>query len=163
MLRFLLLFLFLLTALFLAELWQPVEQHVIVPFTSAIAQVCVFIVDLFDANAIAHGKILQSTRNDFAISIERGCNGIEAVIILVSAMLAFPAPWKHKLAGIAVGVPLALAFSLLLGQVLLPGSPLDPRVHLAVIGLLLLVVVLAALLPARRALRVDPMVALRDE
>jgi exosortase H (IPTLxxWG-CTERM-specific) len=103
MLRFLLLFLFLLTALFLAELWQPVEQHVIVPFTSAIAQVCVFIVDLFDANAIAHGKILQSTRNDFAISIERGCNGIEAVIILVSAMLAFPAPWKHKLAGIAVG------------------------------------------------------------
>jgi predicted permease len=67
------------------------------------------------------------------------------------------------LAGIAVGVPLALAFSLLLGQMLLPGSPLDPQVHLAVIGVLLLVVVLAALLPARRALRVDPMVALRDE
>ena len=39
----------------------------------------------------------------FAISIERGCNGVEAVIILVSAMLAFPAPWKNRLAGIGLG------------------------------------------------------------
>lgn len=103
MLRFMLLFLVLLVALFVAELWQPVEQYVIDPFTAAIAQVCVFIVDLFDPHAIAHGKILQSTSNGFAISIERGCNGVEAVIILVSAMLAFPAPWKFKLAGIGVG------------------------------------------------------------
>ncbi len=103
MLRFMLLFLLCLTVLFVAELWQPVEHYVIEPFTAAIAQVCVFIVDLFDPHAVAHGKILQSTSNGFAISIERGCNGVEAVIILVSAMLAFPAPWKYKLAGIGVG------------------------------------------------------------
>ena len=47
--------------------------------------------------------MLQSTANGFAISIERGCNGVEAVIILVSAMLAFPAPWKSRLIGIALG------------------------------------------------------------
>lgn len=103
MLRFMLLFLLFLTALFVAELLQPVDRHVIVPFTSAIADVCVWIVGIFDPHAIAHGKILQSTTSGFAISIERGCNGVEAVIILISAMLAFPASWKHKLAGIGIG------------------------------------------------------------
>lgn len=103
MLRFVLLFLFFLALLFGLELLQPVEKHVILPFTAAIAKVCVAIVGVFDAHAIAQGKILQSTTNGFAISIERGCNGVEAVIILISAMLAFPAPWKHKLAGIGIG------------------------------------------------------------
>ena len=104
MFRFMLLFLVCLGVLFCAELWQPVDHHVIVPFTSAIAKVCVAIVGLFDPHAIAYGKILQSTTGSgFAISIERGCNGVEAVIILVSAMLAFPAPWRHKLVGIGLG------------------------------------------------------------
>jgi exosortase H (IPTLxxWG-CTERM-specific) len=103
MFRFMFLFLILLTAFFVAELLQPVEQWVILPFTSAVAKVCVTIVGVFDSHAIAYGKILQSTSSNFAISIERGCNGVEAVIILVSAMLAFPAPWKHKLVGISLG------------------------------------------------------------
>ena len=103
MFRFMFLFLLFLGVLFTLELLQPVDRHVIVPFTSAIAHVCVWIVGVFDPHAIAHGKILQSTSTDFAISIERGCNGVEAVIILVSAMLAFPAPWKHRLAGIGIG------------------------------------------------------------
>jgi len=103
MLRFMFLFITILTALFAAELLQPVDRHVIEPFTAGIAKVCVWIVDLFDPHAIAQGKILRSTANGFAISIERGCNGVEAVIILVSAMLAFPAPWKYRLAGIGIG------------------------------------------------------------
>ena len=37
------------------------------------------------------------------IQIVAGCNGVEAVLILVSAVLAFPAPWKHKLIGIVLG------------------------------------------------------------
>jgi exosortase H (IPTLxxWG-CTERM-specific) len=98
-----LLFLICLCGLFVLELWQPVERLVILPFTSGIAHVCVWIVDLFDHHAIASGKELRSTTNGFAISIERGCNGVEAVIILVSAMLAFPAPWKNKLTGMAIG------------------------------------------------------------
>ncbi|GAA0707716.1 exosortase H [Dokdonella soli] len=103
MLRFMLMFLICLAVLFIAELWQPVDHYVILPFTGAIAKVCVWIVDVFDPHVIAQGKVLQSTSGDFAISIERGCNGVEAVIILISAMLAFPAPWKHKLAGIGLG------------------------------------------------------------
>lgn len=103
MLRFILLFLLYLAILFPLELVPPVVDHVILPFTAAIAKVCVWIVGAFDAHAVAYGKILQSTTNGFALSIEPGCNGVEAVIILVSAMLAFPAPWKNRLTGIALG------------------------------------------------------------
>jgi exosortase H (IPTLxxWG-CTERM-specific) len=103
MLRFIVLFLIYLSILFALELIQPVDRYVILPFTTAIAKVSVAIVGLFDSHAVAFGKVLQSTRNGFAISIERGCNGVEAVIILVAAMLAFPAPWKHRLIGIGLG------------------------------------------------------------
>jgi exosortase H (IPTLxxWG-CTERM-specific) len=103
MVRFITLFLLYLFALFAIELLQPIDEHVILPFTAAIAKVSVWLVSLFDPHAIAYGKVLESTKNGFAISIERGCNGVEAVIILVSAMLAFPAPWKHRLVGIGLG------------------------------------------------------------
>jgi len=103
MLRFLLLFMLILCTLFVAELLHPVEVHVIEPFTAAIAHVCAWLVGTFDSHALAVGKELHSTTNGFAISIERGCNGIEAVIILVSAMLAYPAPWRCKLVGIGAG------------------------------------------------------------
>ena len=103
MFRFITLFIIYLGVLFALELMQPVDQYVILPFTAAIAKVSVAIVGLFDAHAVAYGKVLQSTTTGFAISIERGCNGVEAVIILVAAMLAFPAPWKNRLIGIALG------------------------------------------------------------
>lgn len=103
MLRFIVLFMVFLLVLFVAELLQPVEHYVILPFTSALADVCVWLITLFDSNVIAQGNIIRSATNGFAISIERGCNGIEAIIILVSAVLAFPSPWKHKLVGIGIG------------------------------------------------------------
>jgi len=59
---------------------------------------------VFDPHVASFGKVLQSTTNGFAISIEAGCNGIEAALILVAAMLAFPAPWKHRAVGIAAGM-----------------------------------------------------------
>ena len=61
-------------------------------------------VKLFDPQVIAQGKVLRSVRNGFAVSIEAGCNGVEASIVLVAAMLAFPAPWRRKLIGLAIGV-----------------------------------------------------------
>lgn len=103
MIRFTVLFLVLLLGLFTLNLLPPVERHVIVPFTAALADVCTWLVAMFDADVIAQGKIIRSTSNGFAIEIERGCNGVEAMIVLAAAVLAFPAPWRHKLAGLAIG------------------------------------------------------------
>jgi exosortase H (IPTLxxWG-CTERM-specific) len=103
MLRFVCIFLITLLTLFTLELLQPVDDHVIVPFTSLIADISTGIIHLFDHDAVVQGKIIRSATTGFAVSIERGCNGVEAVLILISAVLAFPAPWKHKLVGIGCG------------------------------------------------------------
>ena len=104
MARFAILFLVILTALFAAELTPPAQNALVIPWTDGLARLSAALITLIDPHVVAYGKILQSTRNGFAISIEAGCNGIEAALILVAAILAFPAPWKHRVAGIAIGL-----------------------------------------------------------
>jgi predicted permease len=65
--------------------------------------------------------------------------------------------------GIVIGVPVALAGSRLIAPLLYGASIKDPRILLSVCGILLAVAGAAGWLPARRATRVDPMVALRYE
>ncbi len=65
--------------------------------------------------------------------------------------------------GLIVGIPLAVVFSVLLSHNLMPGAAVDPLAYFSALLVLLAAVTLAAVLPLRRALRVDPMVALRHE
>jgi putative ABC transport system permease protein len=66
-------------------------------------------------------------------------------------------------AGLILGVGGAAALSQILRRQLYGVSSLDPIAYLAATGLFVVTVALAALWPARRALRVDPMLALRHE
>jgi putative ABC transport system permease protein len=66
-------------------------------------------------------------------------------------------------AGLAVGIPSALAASRLVGQLLFGVSANDPATLAAVAITLVAVAALAGYIPARRAVRVDPTVALRYE
>ena len=104
MARFGILFVLILAALFAAELTPPVQSAVVLPWTEALVRISVGLITLFDSHVAAYGKILHSTTNGFGVSIEAGCNGIEAAIILIAAMLAFPAPWKHRAIGILAGL-----------------------------------------------------------
>jgi ABC-type antimicrobial peptide transport system permease subunit len=63
--------------------------------------------------------------------------------------------------GLIVGIAGAAALSHLLRQVLYGISNFDPMAYLAAIVIFAVTVAFAALLPARRALRVDPLRALR--
>jgi predicted permease len=67
------------------------------------------------------------------------------------------------LAGLAVGIPCALAASRLVAHMLFGVSDHDPVTLVAVALGLAAVAALAALVPARRAMRVNPMVALKYE
>jgi putative ABC transport system permease protein len=66
-------------------------------------------------------------------------------------------------AGIALGLAGAVAATRLLEGLLFSISTTDPTVYAALAGLLLAIAALACYVPARRAMRVDPVVALRSE
>ena len=66
-------------------------------------------------------------------------------------------------AGLASGILLALAISRLVGNFISGVSPYDPLTYIGVSAILCAVALLACYVPARRAARVDPMVALRYE
>ena len=103
MFRFITVFLVMLVVLFVAELTPIVEHWVIEPFTGILAHASAWLIDVFEPSTISMGKRIQNADGSFIVSIERGCNGIEAVIILISAIIAFPAPWKHRLIGLVAG------------------------------------------------------------
>ena len=65
--------------------------------------------------------------------------------------------------GVAAGVVLALAISRLVGNFISGVSPYDPLTYVSVTAILGIVALLACYFPARRATRVDPMIALRYE
>jgi predicted permease len=66
-------------------------------------------------------------------------------------------------AGLAAGIPVAFGLAQLVRAVLYGVLPHDPATLIGVVALLMGVAVLAAWIPARRAAKVDPMVALRHE
>lgn len=103
MLRFFLTFVVLQLTLFGINMLSVVQQHLVLPWTALLARICVALVTLFDSTAAAAGKVLWNTVTGFGVSIEPGCNGIEACIVLFAAVLAFPSTWRHKLVGLVAG------------------------------------------------------------
>jgi exosortase H (IPTLxxWG-CTERM-specific) len=101
--RFITLFFVILVSLFTIEILVPVQEHVIAPFTGMLARLSAAIILPFDSSAVAYGKILQFRDTGFAVSIEAGCNGVEATIVLIAAVIAYPASWRARFLAIVLG------------------------------------------------------------
>lgn len=108
---FLVVFLLLLAGSFTLVSWKPVNDGVIVPFTAGVAVVSGATLDLLGQRVDMQGTVIRNDR--FAVNIMNGCNGVETMLIFLSAVLAFPAPWGKRLLGAALGVVAIQAVNLL--------------------------------------------------
>ena len=108
---FLVVFLALLAASFTLVSWTPVNDHVIEPFTAGVARVSGATLTLLGQDVTMRGTIIESP--SFAVNIRNGCNGVETMLIFLSAVLAFPAPWKARAIGLVFGIVAIQAVNLL--------------------------------------------------
>jgi len=92
---------------------------------------------------------------EIGIRMALGADRLDVVrLVLGSGM-------KLAALGVAIGLVGALALTRLMANMLYGVSPTDPLTFLAISALLLLVALTACYIPARRAMRVDPVIALR--
>lgn len=98
---FLLKFFLILTGAYLLIAWNPVNDNVIEPFTASIARGSAVILRALGESATVTGTLIRSPR--FAVNINNGCNGVEAMLILLASIVSFPAPLKARAMGLALG------------------------------------------------------------
>ncbi|HEX6137867.1 MAG TPA: exosortase H [Casimicrobiaceae bacterium] len=110
--RFLIVFVALLAVSFGLELTPWAQAWLVTPWTDAVARASGTLMRLFDASITTSGNVIGSSASAFAVSIEAGCNGVEATLVLLAAMLAFPAPWKHRVRGVLAGVAAVQALNI---------------------------------------------------
>jgi exosortase H (IPTLxxWG-CTERM-specific) len=105
---FLVKFFAILVGAYLLIAWNPVNDNVIVPFTEGIARFSGAALRVIGQPVTVTGTLIASNR--FAVNINNGCNGVEAMLILLASIVAFPASMKARAAGLGLG---ALAVQLL--------------------------------------------------
>src|SRR5688500_13549468 len=81
--------------LYLVLSLKPVDKHVVVPFTTAITVVAAQVLNWIGYSVTTVGTLMRD--GSFVVNVKNGCNGLEAMLLLCSAILASPAPWKARL------------------------------------------------------------------
>ena len=100
--RFMLVFAFCLLLGF-GLLFTPPVQKADEQFSGALVLISHALIIGCGGHALAQGTDLRSPAGGFAIEMKDGCNGVNVIILLCSAMLAFPASWKMKAVGFLAG------------------------------------------------------------
>lgn len=100
-LLFLLKFFAVLIVAYLLIAWNPVNDGAIVPFTESIARGSGVLLNLMGQQVTVRGTSVASSR--FGVNINNGCNGVEAMLILLASIVAFPASMKARAIGLFLG------------------------------------------------------------
>lgn len=108
---FLVLFALLLGGSFTLLSLNWVNDHVIEPFTALIARASGLALKVLGQDIRMRDTMILSDR--FSVNIKNGCNGVEAMLIFCSAVLAFPASWKSRGQGLLLGLVAIQAVNLI--------------------------------------------------
>jgi predicted lysophospholipase L1 biosynthesis ABC-type transport system permease subunit len=103
------------------------------------------------------GYSVSQRTQEFGLRVALGARkaDLQRMVLAQCARLVVP--------GTIVGIVLALTLGRIVRSLIYDVSPADPLIYSVVVVLMLLVALLAALVPARRAAHADPMVMLRAE
>jgi len=104
---------------------------------------------------ISHGVAQRTNEIGIRMALGAGSGAVAGMVVRQGLALA--------LTGVVFGLAAAIAATRVMVGFLFNVSPTDPWTFTAVVGIILAVVLAASYLPARRASRVDPLVALRME
>ena len=103
---------------------------------------------------VAHYAVAERTR-EIGVRVALGASPIGVIKSVVVQGMRMP------LAGVIVGVTISIGVTRVLSHLLFEVGATDPLTFVGVPGALVVVALVACLLPARRATRVDPITALR--
>ena len=101
-------------------------------------------------------SVAQRTR-ELGVRIALGAQVHEVLTLVLRQGL------RSMLAGLVVGLAIAFSLSRLLASLLFETAPTDPLTFVSAALVIALMVLAACWVPARRATKVDPLIALRAE
>lgn len=109
--KFLLRFALFLAVFELPLLTRPVDEHVARPVSAAIAATSGAILRVIGEKVVVTRSVIASSC--FAVDIQNGCNGLETMLFLVAAVLAFPATARQRILATLLGIVLIQAVNLI--------------------------------------------------
>jgi len=92
-------------------LLEPVDKYVVRPLSGWIAEAAGFVLGAMGQHIAVKGTILASIC--FSVNIQNGCNGLETVLFLIAAVLAFPASSAQKAIATIAGIVLIQGINLI--------------------------------------------------
>ena len=87
-----------------AILLAPPMRPLVDGFSGELAGVSARLIQLGGGTCLRRAAILSNPAKSFAMEVRDGCNGINVVVLLWSAILAYPASLKWRLIGVTGGL-----------------------------------------------------------
>ena len=111
--RFIILYVIYMIVAFILVDYQPIHDYLRLDefYTSGIVYLSQLLIEFVGIPVHADGAFLHL--GSAVMEVKFGCNGLEAILLLSAAILAYPASWKARLLGIILGSSFLQIFNLI--------------------------------------------------
>jgi len=87
------------------------QADVLTCWTVLLTKISAAVLNLLGFSVKGDAQRLSTTAGSFTVLVGNGCNGAWAHLIFLASVLAYPATWKEKLLGLAVGQPVLVVLN----------------------------------------------------